>query len=313
MRRENDKLSLPPPLKSKRFFFGNCTLLCLFIAFLGANFSCIGETEKDEDRLSVLRIGILPDETKEQLLKRYTPLFKYLSKETDIPYELVIPKTYDELVKLFGEKKIDLAYFGGVTFVRAHTLYGAVPLVMRDVDIKFTSYFFSKGGLPARELSEFKNKKLCLGSKYSTSGYLMPRYFLKKQNIVPESFFSKVHFSGSHDQTVYMVRDGKMDLGAANSRIVDKMFSDGRLRPGDVRIIWETPPYPDYVWTARSELDKSVRAKIRDAFLGLTPADKLHTEILKGVDAAYFLPASTKDFSELEGIIEKLKLVKAEK
>ncbi len=268
-------------------------------------FACSSIKNSNEDSLSILRIGILPDENKDQQRAVLTPLCQYLSEEIGVPYELIIPATYSELVDLFHRNKIDLAYFGGVTFVKANIMDNAVPLVMRDVDTRFTSYFLVKANNPATELSQFQGKSLSFGSESSTSGHLMPRYFLEKKNINPETFFSKVLFSGKHDKTATWVRDNVVDLGAANSKIINKMFKDGRLSKNDVRIIWETPPYADYVWALRSVFGKSVLIKIRDAFLNLSAENEVHAKILNSIDANSFLPASVDDFSLLRKIVEK--------
>lgn len=279
------------------------------IAILTIFIACAPSNKDGVIALSTLRIGILPDESKDKLIERYTPLFKYLSSEIGIPYELIIPNTYNDLLELFYAKKIDLAYFGGFTFIKARVFANAIPLVMRDVDTRFTSYFLVKTDHPARNISDFKNKTFTFGSKLSTSGHLMPRYFLKEMGIVPEVFFSEVRYSGKHDLTAYWVRDGRVALGAANHAVVNKMYEDGRLSEREVRILWETPPYPDYVWAVRPLNNKKFLIKLRDAFLNLSKTNKDHAKILEGVDAASFLPAGINDFSKLKDIIDVLQLL----
>ena len=281
----------------------------IIVVMFTALIACTSNKEGGEIALSSLRIGILPDESREKLIERYTPLFEYLAVETGIPYELIIPENYDELLELFHAKKIDFAYFGGFTFVKAHIFDNAVPLVMRDVDTRFTSYFLVKGAHPAQNISDFKGKRFSFGSRLSTSGHLMPRYFLKELGIIPEVFFSDTRYSGKHDLTAYWVRDGIVDLGAVNHAVVNKMYKDGRLSEKDVRILWETPPYPDYVWALRPLNNKALRIKLRDAFLNLSKINKEHAKILEGVDADSFLPAGINDFSKLKKIINELQLL----
>lgn len=270
--------------------------------------ACSLKKKDNSPPLSVLRIGILPDEDKQKLLNRYTPLFKYLSEEIGIPYELTIPESYDELLNLFNAKKIDLAYFGGFTFMKAHLLSNAVPLVVRDIDTRFTSYFLIHGDSSAKKISEFKGKTLSFGSRLSTSGHLMPRYFLKEQNIVPEKFFSDVLYSGAHDRTAVRVRDKSVDIGVANSQIVNSMFKDGRLKKGDVRVIWETPPYYDYVWALQPVYGKNIKIKISDAFFDLSNENTVHAKILKLLNAGSFMPAHIKDFYQLQSIVSALEI-----
>lgn len=281
--------------------------LLILISMIGI-YGCTSSREKSGD-LKLLRISVLPDESREKLLQRYSPFFDYLAREIGIPYELVVPDSYNHLLELFHNKQIDLAYFGGFTFVKAQKVDNAVPLVMREVDTRFISYFLVKADSPLNSIADFKGKPFTFGSDLSTSGHLMPRYFLKEMGIVPEAFFSQVGYSGKHDLTAYRVRDGQAELGVANHAVINKMFEDGRLSKNEVRVLWETPPYPDYIWALQPQVDKALALKIRDAFLGLSMANKEQAAILHNMDTNYFLPASIDDFSRLNAIITELNLL----
>ena len=192
----------------------------------------------DTHHLEVLRVGVLPDQHPDQLATRYQGLLEYLSKQLDMPYELVIPDSYDALVEEFVQQRIDLAYFGGVTYLQAHKKAHAVPLVMRVIDRKFTSYFLVRARESAKSLPDFRAMRFCFGDVNSTSGHLMPRYFLNQQNIVPENFFSEVRYSGSHDKTAQWVRDGVVDIGVANAVVIRDMYRSGRLPIDEVGVLW---------------------------------------------------------------------------
>lgn len=252
-----------------------------------------------------LRIGVLPDESPERLLQRYAPLLDHLSEQLQITSELVIPGSYAELLSLFTEGSVDIAYFGGFTYVKAHQQAGAVPLVMRIIDTRFTSYFIVSGDNPAQTLQDLNGKTLSFGSRLSTSGHLMPRFFLQQQQIVAESFFGDIEYTGAHDKTAYRVRDGHSDVGAANAATIRAMLKDGRLVEDDIRILWETPPYADYVWAVRPEFDDESRTRLRDAFLQLTPENHRHAAILGGVNARGFIPANNDFFNDLEQIADE--------
>lgn len=255
----------------------------------------------------ILHVGVLPDQDVQDLRDRYDPLLEYLVAETGLEFKLVVPANYGELVRLFGEGAIDLAYLGGFTFLQAHSRYHAEPLVMRDVDMRFTSLFLTSGNNSSRDLKAFEGKVFSFGSKYSTSGHLMPRHFMQsKKQIIPEKFFSRVIFSGAHDQTAYRIRDGVADLGVANAEIIRAMIGDGRLQKNDLHIIWETPPYPDYVWSVKHNLTEDVKNKIRDAFLGLGIDRVDHAGILSGMGTKAFFPTGINDFSSLKDVADSL-------
>jgi len=252
---------------------------------------------------SVVRIGVLPDMSKKDLHQRFDPLLKYLSEETGLDFKLVLPADYQDLLHLFRVKEVDLAFFGGLTFVRAHTFYQAEPLVMRDVDSRFTSVFLVNNSDLASELADLKGRSLAFGSRLSTSGHLMPRHFMQNEkHIIPEEFFGKVVYSGAHDKTAYMVRDGEADIGVVNAEIINSMFRDGRLQQKDLRILWETPPFPDYVWAVPRNLNENIKTQLRDAFLKLNLNDTYHSKILASVGARNFLPAGIRVFLPLQRV-----------
>lgn len=284
------------------FFVRGLCLPALLFLLLGA---CepAGEVPK------TLRIGVLPDQSHEALEYRYAPLFAHLSAAVGIDHEMVVPRDYDHLQSLFHEGDVDLSYFGGLTFLRARRADGAIPIAMAEDDARFVSYFLVRKDNAAASLADLKQKTLAFGPMLSTSGHLMPRHYLERQGIVPERFFASVSHSVAHDETAYMVRDGMVDVGAVNGAIVEAMFAGGRLSRTAVRVIWRTPPYPDYVWAMRKSISKEVRDRVQDAFLSLSLRNPPQAAILSRVGAQRFLPVTPSQFDGLAEIAEKLGLL----
>ncbi len=285
------------------------TFLFLILFLMISLQACSVENDEIISEPTKIRFSVVPDENRDELIKQYKPLMKYLSDETGIPFELIIPATYEELLDFFHAGKIDLAVFGGFTFAKANIVDKAIPLVMRDIDSRFTSFFLVRTNNKATSIEDFKGASFSFGSELSTSGHLMPRYFLREKGIIPESFFGKILYSGKHDKTAVYVRDGIVDIGVANSGIVRKMFLNGKLDKKEVRVLWETPPYVDYVWAVQPNFDVSIQIKIQDALLNLTRKNKEHVNILDGLNAGTFLPASINDFYRLQIIIDELNLL----
>ncbi len=246
-----------------------------------------------------LRLAVVPDQSTEQLRIKYQPLLDHLEAHLNLPCQLVVPENYDALVDAFAGGEVDLARFGGITFARAVERSNAVPLVMRDVDLYFTSYFFAHPAHPGRDLADFAGVAFSFGARSSTSGHVMPRHFLDQQGLNPEQTFAEVRYSATHDETAFRVRDGVVALGAANALIVRRMLADGRLQPDDIRIVWETPPYADYVWAAQPSLNPDLRRRVRDAFLHLSGDHPTHAALLDAVGAGGYLPATVDDFALL--------------
>ncbi len=263
---------------------------------------------------SVVRVGVLPSMSVGDLRRRYDPLLQYLSEQTGLDFTLVLPADYEELLSLFGTDEIDLALFGGVTFAQANSLHQAEPLVMRDVDTRFVSVFLVRHNDPATDLSDLEDKVLAFGDSLSTSGHLMPRYFLQQnKQIIPENFFSQVIYSSAHDKTAYMIRDGEADIGALNAEIVSAMLRDGRLKKGELRVVWQSPPYPNYVWAVSKHLDDDIKTQLRDAYLQLDVNDEHHRRILTDLGATSFLPAGLRQFQPLQQIAADLELFGSER
>lgn len=251
----------------------------------------------------ILRMGVLPDVRATTLESKYGPLVEYLSEELGQEVRLIIPGDYADLVRLFGNGEVDIANFGGATFVFSEARHQAVPLVMRDIDTRFTSYFLARSDAKENQISDFKDEVIGFGSQLSTSGHYMPRYFLQEQAIDPEAFFREVLYSGGHDRTLEMLLEGQVDLAVANAEVVNSMLRQGELDETSVKIIWETPVYSDYVWAVQPGWSETYSNRVRDAFLRLSRSDERGAEILQLVGADGFLPATPSDSNRLRSIV----------
>ncbi|MCP3979093.1 MAG: phosphate/phosphite/phosphonate ABC transporter substrate-binding protein [bacterium] len=242
---------------------------------------------------------MLPDQDTPMLREQYAPLIEHVAESTGLEIEFSIPETYEQLVDWFHEDRIQLAWFGGLTFLHAERRTGARALVTRDVDLEFTTDFLVSRSRVEPSLQEFAGETFAFGPPLSTSGHLMPRYDLGTEGIEPESFFGDVLYSDGHDQTARWVSDGRIDVGAVNSVVVESMFREGRLSADRVRVLRTTPPYRNYVWAIRPDVPPAIRVALVDAFLGLDASIPAHAAILSRLGARGFVPASHADYEEL--------------
>jgi len=207
---------------------------------------------------------------------------------------------YAAVVEALAADRLDLAWLGGFTFVQAHLKTGnAIPLVQREQDAVFTSKFISAD--PAvKSLQDLKGKTFAFGSISSTSGSLMPRYFMLKEGIDADTFFSRVAFSGAHDATAAWVQAGKVDGGVLNASVWDKLVASGKVDTDKVKVFATTPPYFDYNWTVRGTLDPALIAKLKAAFLALDPANPEHKAILDLQAASRFIETKAENYQGIE-------------
>lgn len=269
----------------------------VFTLVLWATLCACGNESVDPTRASgPIRIAVLPDQSRATLLSQYSPLVDYLESATSLEFELAIPLDYADLLDQFDAGHVDLAWFGGLTFVQAEQNSQAEPLVFRDVDLEFTSCYLASAADTRMNISEFKGANFSFGPSLSTSGHLMPRYFMTNDGLDPDQFFASLRHSAGHDQTAALVADSTVDLGVANCVIVQTLFENGLLSDKDVRIVETTPPYSDYVWGTRATLDERVKISILDAFLSLDGTNPEHRALLHLHGANVYLPAGSDDF-----------------
>jgi len=277
---------------------------------VGAAASACSSSKLDDESLT-LRVGVLPDQDNERLLTQYEPLLRYLDDAAGVSTELYLPESYDDLLQRFGNGDLDIGWFGGLTFLFAQDV-GATPLVMRNVDLEFTSDILVSASASGQSLDDFIGASFAFGPELSTSGHLMPRYFVSKSVGVPDDVFGSVVHSSGHDETVRWVRDGVVDVGAANSLVVEAMINDGSVSSDDIRVLARTPPYRNYVWATSPDVGDEVRDRLLQAFLALDPTNPEHQEVLELVSAVGYVPATTDDFVGLRAAAEALGLLGAE-
>ncbi len=251
----------------------------------------------------VLRLSAIPDENPQELLRKYTPFTAYLERELGIPVKFVPVIDYAATVEGLVNKKLDVVWYGGFTSVQAVRRAGgkATRLVMRQEDAAFKSVFITRPDTGIKTLRDLKGKTFSFGSVSSTSGHLMPRYFLLQKGIDPDQDFAqKPAFSGAHDATALWVEGGKVDAGALNVLVWRKLVKNKKIDTSRVKVFWTTPPYVDYVWTARSELDRGLREKFTAALLKLDYSNPEHRVLLDLLRTRRFVRARDEDWKGIE-------------
>lgn len=274
-------------------------LRAALLPFLAAGFALLAGPAAAQTQ--TLRVSAIPDENPTELLRKFKPLGAYLEKETGMKVAWTPVNDYPAVVEGLAGGRIDLAWLGGFTFVQVrHRTGNAVPIAQRAEDEKFISRYIVPVNSPAKSLQDLKGKTFAFGSPSSTSGHLMPRYFLLKDGINPDKDFSRIAFSGAHDATVAFVASGRADAGVLNASVLDRLIEKGDANAKAVRVLGTTPPYYDYNWTVRGNLDPAVVKTLTAAFLKLDPANPAHKEILDLQRASKFIPTKPENYQGIE-------------
>lgn len=248
----------------------------------------------------LFRVTAIPDESPTELQRKFKPLGAYLEKALGMKVEFIPVTDYAAAVEALVNRKVEMAWFGGFTFVQARIRSNdaVIPLVQRVEDEKFRSVFVTADPTIKR-LEDLKGKTLSFGSPSSTSGHLMPRSFLLQAGVDPDRDL-RVSFSGAHDATALAVAGGKVAAGALNISVWEKLLADNRVDSARARVFFTTAPYHDYNWTVHRELDPALRKKLLDAFLALSLDTAQGSEILGLQRATRFVPTSAENYAAIE-------------
>jgi phosphonate transport system substrate-binding protein len=259
----------------------------------------------------VLRVSAIPDEAPTELQRKFKPLGEYLEKKLDMKVEFIPVTDYPASVEGLINNKLDMVWFGGFTFVQANIRSGGkiVPIVQREEDEKFRSVFITTNK-SINKLEDLKGKTFTFGSESSTSGHLMPRSYLLAAKVNPDADMKRIAFSGAHDATVAAVAGGKVDAGALNISVWEKLVAQGKVDPNVVRVFYTTPTYFDYNWSVRSDMNPALRKKLTDAFLALSPNDAEGKQVLEVQRATRFIPTRAENYSAIKAAGENAGLLK---
>ena len=255
-----------------------------------------------------LRVGMVPDAGATQIsVEEKAPLQRYLEQQLGMPVKLIIPTSYNATVEGIGNGSLDVAYFGGLTYVKAHARYGAIPLVQRDVDRQFHALLITRTETGIAGLKDLRGKTFCFGDINSTSGHLFAYLAMKQVGIMPDKDLKSYRYTGSHAATAQAVAVGACDAGSIDETVYKAMIEDGKIPGSKMKVFYTTPPFADYVWAARKGLSPTLQRKFSQALLRLRPGhDDRILDILRG---KHFISATNDEYSQVERVAKELGLM----
>lgn len=246
----------------------------------------------------VLRLAMVPSTDPGKIVRDSQPLVKYIEKETSSRVELVVPTNYAAVVEAIANDRVDIAYLGGFTFVQASRRAGVRPLVQRERDQNFHSVFITQPRSGINSLADLKGKSFAFGDVNSTSGHLMPAYYMRAAN-VDSGVLTKAIYTGGHDATALAVANGKVDAGAMDELVFANMMKSGKITTEQVRVFYTTPAFFDYVWAARKGLDPKLSDGFAAAFLKLDVSNPENKVLLDLLNATKYLRADESSYDKL--------------
>jgi phosphonate transport system substrate-binding protein len=252
---------------------------------------------------------MIPTTDPGKMLRQSQPLIDYLQNETGAKVEMTIPTNYAAVVEAIGNDQVDIAHLGGFTYVQASNRFGVVPLVQRDHDRNFHSVFVTQPNSTINSLEDLKGRKFAFGDVNSTSGHLMPEYFMRQSGVDME-VITKALYTGGHDATALAIANKKVDAGALDEAVFKRMTDENKLPANSVRVFYTTPPYFDYVWTARKGLEPKLAEAFGNALLKLDAGNPQQKQVLEILSAAKYVKANDHDYDKLRQAAKDAGLLK---
>lgn len=295
------------------------TLLLGAALALGA---CGGPAEEPTEEAAApeetptLRFTAIPDQNTTELQEKFQPFAEYLSAELGVPVEYVPARDYQASVEMFKNGDVGLAWFGGLTGVQArNAVPGARAIAQGAADPEYYSYFIAHEDTGLERSEEFPEDiaqySFTFGSESSTSGRLMPEYFIRQNTGQgPMEFFEETPgFSGSHDKTAELVESGQYQVGAINYKVYDRRVEEGETDPEVAKIIWKTPFYADYNWTAHPLLNDKFGEgfvdRLQEALVSIDDP-----QLLAALPRERLIPASNEEFEGIRRVAEELDMLR---
>ena len=279
------------------------SLLAVVIVYLGCGSILLSQTPPK------LRISMIPTTDPGKMLRDAQPLVNYLEKKTGAKVTMTIPTNYAAVVEAMANDQVDIAHFGGFTFVQISARAGAHPLVQREQDQKFHSLFITQAGSSINGLKDLAGHSFAFGDVNSTSGHLMPEYYMRDAK-VDSRIIEKALYTGGHDATVLAVANKKVDAGALDENVFQTMMKSGKITDRQVKVFWTTPPFFDYVWAARKGLEPKIADAFAKALLDLDARNPQDKVILDLLSAAKYVRANNSDYSKLRQAAKDAGLMK---
>jgi len=239
-----------------------------------------------------LKVALLPDENASELIKRNQPLKDYLEKELGKKVDLVVTTDYSSMIEAMRFGRIDIAYFGPLSYVLAKGKADIEPFAAMVSDGKptYRSVVIANANANVNSLSDIKGKKVAFGDRASTSSHLIPKTLMAEAGVVNDRDYQQ-HFVGSHDAVAVNVANGNAEVGGLSEVIWKTLLERKLVDAGKVKVIAYSKEYPQYPWTMRSDLKPELKDKIRTAFVNLKdPA------VLKNFKADGFAPITDNDY-----------------
>lgn len=278
-------------------------LTLITTALFGLSLAAFVQAAPDPDP-QTLKVALLPDENASTIIKNNQGLKDYLEAQLGKKVELIVTTDYSSMIEAMRHGRLDLAYFGPLSYVLARQKSEIEPFAALKVkgSTTYQSVVIANISSGVKTIGDIKGKNMAYGDKVSTSSHLIPKSVLAEQGLNAGRDYEE-HFVGSHDAVALAVQNGHAQAGGLSRPIFESMVERKMVSLDKVKVLAYSKPFPQYPWTMRSNLNPELKDKIRNAFLNLKdPA------VLKAFKAEGFDAITDRDYDVVRNLGPLLKI-----
>lgn len=260
-------------------------------------------TNKPSSIPEKLVIGVIPTQNQGDMQNAMDKLGKHIASEVGTEVQVEVFPDYNGVVEAMNYGKVDLAYFGPLTYVIANEKSGAEAIVTMLVNGEpyYYSYIVAPNDSSLNTVEDLiKNTNdihFAFGDPNSTSGSLIPGIMLKEKDVFKDELdhdFKQITYTGGHDATAIAVENKRIDAGAIDSAIFESMKKNGVVDPDKFKIIWKSDKLFQYPWAVKKDTSEELKDALRQAFLKINDQ-----EILDIFGASGFTEAKDNDYEAI--------------
>lgn len=260
-------------------------LTLITTALFGLSLAAFVQAAPDPDP-QTLKVALLPDENASTIIKNNQGLKDYLEAQLGKKVELVVTTDYSSMIEAMRHGRLDLAYFGPLSYVLARQKSEIEPFAALKVkgSTTYQSVVIANISSGVKAISDIKGKNVAYGDKVSTSSHLIPKSVLAEKGLDAGRDYQE-HFVGSHDAVALAVQNGHAQAGGLSRPIFESLVERKMVSLDKVKVLEYSKPFPQYPWTLRSNLKPELKDKIRNAFLNLKDPSVLKAFKADGFEA----------------------------
>lgn len=217
----------------------------------------------------VLNVGLVPAEDPRIVVAENQALLEHLQRTLHVEVKPFVATDYNGVIEALRSKKLDIALLGPFSYVLATSVAQVEAFAVPDTDRQGSTYhsvIIARKDHGIRSLLDLQGRTFAFVDPSSTSGHLFPKAALIRAGYDPDTFFSRVLFSGGHDASVIAVQNGKVDAAAVADLLLDAAIDRGVVKRDDLVTVWTSSAIPGSPFCMRRDLPAELKARIRTSF-----------------------------------------------